>query len=41
MEYNLHGLPEVFVGVAFFVIVAVGYALSTRKNISDDTRMFR
>jgi len=41
MEYNLHGLPEVIVGIAVFVIVAVGYALSTRKDISDDTRMFR
>lgn len=42
MEYNLHGLPEIIAAISVFAIIGIfGWYHSARRDISDDSRMFR
>lgn len=42
MNYDLVGVSEILTAVTIFGVLAIlGWRYATRKDISDDTRMFR
>lgn len=41
MNYDLHGIQEFVVAIIIFSAIITGWYLAGKRDISDDTRMFR
>lgn len=41
MNYDLHGIQEIVATIIIFSAIIVGWQLAGKRDMSDDTRMFR
>jgi len=41
MNYDIHGIQEIVAAIIIFSTIIVGWYLAGKRDISDETRMFR